>query len=57
MGNRVTYAIGNPHIMVIDNSLYESDKPFWVYYNNKLDAKFWFAESAKAYIKILIRNQ
>tara|TARA_R110000772_G_C13221759_1_gene431919 strand:+ start:901 stop:1074 length:174 start_codon:yes stop_codon:yes gene_type:complete len=57
MGNRVTYAIGNPHIMVIDNSLYESEKPFWVYYNNKLKSKFWFEESAKAYVKFLIRNQ
>ena len=56
MGNRVTYAIGNPHIMVIDNSLYESEKPFWVYYNNKLNSKFWFEESAKAYVKFLISD-
>lgn len=57
MGNRVTYAIGNPHIMVIDNTLYESDSPFWVYYNNKLNAKFWNKEAAKVHIKFLIRNQ
>ena len=57
MGNRVTYAIGNPHIMVINNSLYESEKPFSVYYNNKLNAKFWNKEAAKVHIKFLIRNQ
>ena len=57
MGNRITYAIGNPHIMLIDNSLYESDSPFWVYFNNKITAKFFDKETAKSHIQVLIHNQ
>ncbi len=56
MGNRTTYAT-EPHVMLIDNSLYESDTPFWVYFNNKVAAKFWHKEAAKAHIRVLIRNQ
>tara|TARA_R110001592_G_scaffold120807_1_gene325524 strand:- start:3098 stop:3280 length:183 start_codon:yes stop_codon:yes gene_type:complete len=55
MGNRITYAIGNPHVMLVDNTFYESHSPFWVYWNNKLAAKFCTMDDAKMYIRVLLR--
>ena len=56
MSNRITYAIGNPHVMLVDNSIYESQAPFWVYYNNKLACKFNKKHDAKLYIRVLLRH-
>lgn len=55
MSNTITYAIGNPHVMLVNNSLYESQAPFWVYFNNKLTCKFNKMEDAKLYIRVLLR--
>lgn len=55
MSNRITYAIGSSHVKLVDNSIYESQAPFWVYFNNKLAAKFNTWEDAKMYIRVLLR--
>ena len=42
---------------VIQNSLYYDEvTPYWVYYNSKLVSKFTDKETAKTYIKVLMRN-
>jgi hypothetical protein len=45
----IEYAIQNQHAM-------DKVTPYWVYYNSKLVSKFTDKETAKTYIKVLMRN-
>ena len=51
-----TYAIYPDKISLIDSSFYESQAPFWVYYNNKLACKFACRDDAQTYIKALLAS-
>ena len=57
MSNRITYATYPRPVVLVDNSIYESQAPFWVYYNNKLACKFYKREHAKLYIRVLLREE
>ena len=57
MSNRITYATYPRPVVLVDNSIWESQAPFWVYYNNKLACKFYKREHAKLYIRVLLREE
>lgn len=56
MTQRIEYTQGATHVALVDNSKYESDSPFWVYYNNKLACRFYDERDARMYIKCILRD-
>lgn len=56
MKNRVEYARDNHHIAIVDSYIFDKVTPFWVYYNNKIACKFSDKSTAKAYVKVLLRE-
>ena len=53
---RQTYVKDNVEYVIQNSLYYDEVTPYWVYYNSKLVSKFTDKETAKTYIKVLMRN-